>query len=301
MEDEEYIDDDMNLDLDDELEDDEISIGENENLDDIDEEYVYKKLEERRSPHAHKIIGNSIHDEIVANESGGDYKAENPHSSAVGKYQFLWNTWGGKIKQVTGVSTKEEFKNSPHAQEDFYNNYYVPNEMMPAVKGLRKYAPGMSDKQLAKLYHYQGEGRAKAYLTGQLPDRVESYNAPISKYIGKRQLGGMGIKPLKTNFKTPDITMDYLDSHFDRTTPSDAGSDFDLDGIATGIQGVYNTAKQYAGKVADGLSEGIDLVENFTSEQNKNEQYRKMLQRLNGDNPSNYSPSTQRVNNNPII
>jgi len=36
-----------------------------------------------------------VPDYIVQRESGGDYKAENPTSTASGKYQFLDGTWGG--------------------------------------------------------------------------------------------------------------------------------------------------------------------------------------------------------------
>ena len=39
--------------------------------------------------------GGCVPDYIVQRESGGDYKAENPTSTASGKYQFLDGTWGG--------------------------------------------------------------------------------------------------------------------------------------------------------------------------------------------------------------
>ncbi|HEY8547174.1 MAG TPA: transglycosylase family protein [Acidimicrobiales bacterium] len=39
--------------------------------------------------------GGCVPDYIVQRESGGDYKAENPTSTASGKYQFLDSTWNG--------------------------------------------------------------------------------------------------------------------------------------------------------------------------------------------------------------
>jgi transglycosylase-like protein len=39
--------------------------------------------------------GGCVPDYIVQRESGGDYKAENPTSTASGKYQFIDGTWNG--------------------------------------------------------------------------------------------------------------------------------------------------------------------------------------------------------------
>lgn len=313
IDDEEYIDDDLDIDLDGEdyLEDDEILVPESE-VEDVDEDYIYERLQRRNSPHTRRIVGSSLTDEIVANESGGNYKALNPHSSATGKYQFLWNTWGDKISKVTGVKSKQEFLNNPEAQDMFYNEYYVPNEMMPAIKKLKKYAPEIPDKELGKLYHYQGLNGSIKYLTRQAPDVQQSYNAPISKYTGiKRQVGG-GIQPLKTNFKTPSINNNYQYalSNDQRSEQTDStgfledvfdGSSDVLGDIGEGITKVINVGKKIGNNVAQGLSTAIDMGEQFTSEQNKNQQYRKMMQQLYGDNPSNYAPVTQRINNNPVL
>jgi hypothetical protein len=38
------------------------------------------------------------------------YKAENPTSSAVGKYQFLWDTRKEEIKTVTGITSSSDYK-----------------------------------------------------------------------------------------------------------------------------------------------------------------------------------------------
>jgi len=335
IEDEEYIDDDLDIDLDGEdyLDDDEILVPESEE-DSVDEDYIYEKLSRRNSPHAKRIVGNSLTDEIVANESGGNYKALNPHSSASGKYQFLWNTWGDKISKVTGVKSKQEFLNNPEAQDTFYNEYYVPNEMMPAVKRLKKYAPDLSEKQLAKLYHYQGEGGAKKYLLGQAPDVQQSYNAPISKYTGiKRQLGGgvlgedeeleypidtpqlMTPKGIVSNLTAPTT----INPNYSLALPNkmrkpksnifkkignkieDVIDNTDIGALGNTLDKSFGTLKKVGNVLSQGMSTGIDMAEQFTSEKVKNQQYRKMMQQLYGDNPSNYAPVTQRINNNPVL
>lgn len=126
--------------------------------------------------------------DIVHHESRGNYKAQNPNSSAAGKYQFLWNTWGGKIKSVTGVSSKKEFLNNPEAQDAFYG-WYVENEMKPAVSRLKRYnKKGLSDAQLSKLYHFKGEGGAKQWLTTGV-DATAKNNENIPSYIGMEEGG----------------------------------------------------------------------------------------------------------------
>jgi hypothetical protein len=136
-------------------------------------------------------LGNSI----AGIESGGKYSATNKHSSAVGKYQFLWSAWGDSIKKVTGVSSKEEFLHSPKAQEKYYG-WYEKNYLMPQVKKLQQYnKAGLSDQQLAKLVHYRGATGAKKYLMGKVSDRPEKYNVPISQYIGSKRLGGIAMSP----------------------------------------------------------------------------------------------------------
>lgn len=336
-EDDDYIDDDLNIDLDGEdyLEEDEILVPESEE-EFVDEEYIYEKLKRRNSPYARKIVGNSLTDEIVAKESGGDYRAENPYSSAVGKYQFLWGTWGSKIAQVTGVRSKEEFKNSPEAQDMFYNEYYLPNELVPGINKIKKLAPQIPDKELGKLIHFRGLAGAGKYLRGEVSDKPEAYNSSISSYTGiKMQNGGYNPQELlphqdmdnqifqydpyelmrpkrlnpssfKTDFKTPDINNNYANALTDKQRqPS---SSFNMDGFAdtigdigNGITKIIDTGKKYSNQIAQGVSSAIDMGEQFTSEQVKNQQYRQMMQRLNEDKTNNYSPVSQRINNNPIL
>jgi len=129
--------------------------------------------------------GDAIQD-IIKKESGGNYKAVNPKSSAAGKYQFLWNTWQPKITQYTGIRTKEDFLNNPKAQDDFFYNYYLPFEAKPAIKRLKgKFGNIATDDEMLKLFHFRGEGGANEYLSGNLSDTPEGKdNMPISKYTG---------------------------------------------------------------------------------------------------------------------
>lgn len=134
-------------------------------------------------------LGNSI----ASKESQGKYNATNKHSSATGKYQFLWSAWGDSIKKVTGVKDRDQFLKSPKAQEQYYA-WYEKHYLMPVVEKLKPYNKGgLSDQQLARLVHYRGAGGAKKYLQGQMADQPEKYNMPISKYIAQHQAGGHGV------------------------------------------------------------------------------------------------------------
>jgi len=146
------------------------------------------------TPYNPNISTDAISD-LVRKESGGNYKAINPNSSATGKYQFLWNTWGDKIKKYTGVKSRNDFINNPNAQDRFFNDYYLPNEIIPAIARVRKSTnTTVDDGALTKLIHFRGESGAKQYLKGQLSDTPEgSGNMAISKYTGipKMALGGV--------------------------------------------------------------------------------------------------------------
>lgn len=89
--------------------------------------------------------------------SGGNYKLASKVSSAAGKYQFLWGTWGEKIAKVTGVSSKGDFLNNPKAQEKFFE-WYTHNEVLPQARKLQQQGAhkGFNLMDIAKLIHFRG-------------------------------------------------------------------------------------------------------------------------------------------------
>lgn len=130
---------------------------------------------------------------------GGDYTATNPKSSAAGKYQFLWNTWGKEIERVTGVSTKQEFLDSPQAQEKFFK-YYVNTELKPQVATLKRDST-KSDAALAALVHFQGPAGAKRYLASGTETATE-FNMPVEKYLDRVETSYYGSKQTSTKTGT---------------------------------------------------------------------------------------------------
>lgn len=153
-----------------------------------------------------------LSDAIGEKESSGKYDSVNTNSSAVGKHQFLWDTWGDQIKEVTGVKSKEDFKNNPVAQEKFFN-YYEQNSMNPAVDRLKKYnKAGYSDEQLKKLYHFKGEAGAQEWLSSKT-DNTSAHNSSIDDYVGAAD---------KEKKKIPQDILDDINS--DQPTPQKKNS-----------------------------------------------------------------------------
>lgn len=151
-------------------------------------------------------LGDALAD---VESSGGDYTATNPKSSAVGKYQFLWNTWGKDIERVTGVSNKQEFLNSPQAQEKFFK-HYVNTELKPQVATLKRVS-NKSDAALAALIHFQGLSGAKKYLkTGA--ETASNINMPVEKYLDKVEKSYYGSKQTSTKTDTTSNNKDIATS-----------------------------------------------------------------------------------------
>lgn len=131
---------------------------------------------------------NKFQKDTVRTESGGDKNATNAHSSAQGKYQFLWGDWGDSIKSVTGVKTPEEFRSNSKAQDQFFK-YYTDKVVLPEVNKLRPLADkyGLSDNELARLVHFRGSTGAKKALEQNLLDtKLEKHNMTINQYLGRK-------------------------------------------------------------------------------------------------------------------
>lgn len=141
-------------------------------------------------------------DETYAQESktSGGYQAMSKSSTATGKYQFLFGKrpgemWGDDIRRVTGVTSREQFRDSPKAQEKFYN-FYLENHIKPAVKRLAdkgaKY--GLDATEVARVIHFQGEaGARKAFEAGEKALYIATkINPSIMEYLGRTSKKGKG-------------------------------------------------------------------------------------------------------------
>lgn len=129
----------------------------------------------------------SFKDKIAVRESGGKYTAQSPNSSAVGKYQFLWNTWGEDIKKRTGVRSKEEFKGNPMAQEEFFS-YYDKTTLTPQankyINKVKKYIPNVDIEDVKTMLHFAGAGNLeKAIKTGNFNKPLDANGTSILSYL----------------------------------------------------------------------------------------------------------------------
>ena len=149
----------------------------------------------------------SLKSNIARNEGAG-YGETNPHSTATGKYQFLWGKkpgqgWGDSIKQVTGVKSRQQFLNSPAAQEKYYS-WYEKNVLAPQIEQIKPLnKAGFSDEQLGRLIHFQGLKGAQDYLTGKKADNADPHNVPISQYL--KQYGG-SVNQVMDTLQTTKLT-----------------------------------------------------------------------------------------------
>lgn len=111
-------------------------------------------------------------------------------SSAVGKYQFLWNDHQQGIKKVTGIKDKESFRKSPEAQEKYFD-WYVNNILPDQLERVRGYnKQGLTTEELVALLHFKGETGTKKWLESGV-DETTKNNLSISEYL-KRFNEGIG-------------------------------------------------------------------------------------------------------------
>ncbi len=131
---------------------------------------------------------DSFKQKIGRVESGGDYSAVSPHTSATGKYQFIWSIWSKPIAQFAGRSvSREEFLSNPKLQDAFMD-YYTKSSLVPSAMQLRRRFPEVASKltphQLMGLVHFKGPGDAAKILSG-LPDPTTKNNLPVQQYLAK--------------------------------------------------------------------------------------------------------------------
>ena len=116
----------------------------------------------------------SLKKKIAGKETLGErdpYKAKNPQSgsTASGKYQFIWSIHGNNIMRDTGVRSREEFLNSPAAQEKYMDlqlkeaaSYAKKN-----IAALQKVDPRIGLEGAIKLYHFAGPKVIKDLISGK--------------------------------------------------------------------------------------------------------------------------------------
>jgi hypothetical protein len=137
-------------------------------------------------------------EKLASHESGGRYNAlpwiDKSHtklaSSAAGKYQFLWNTHKDKIKELTGVSSKEQFLNSPDAQEAYFD-YWDNNVLTPEATKLKKeFNLQLSLDKIKAAVHQAGIAGARKYFSRGVGAR-DAFGMDTGKYINQFQEGGI--------------------------------------------------------------------------------------------------------------
>ncbi len=144
--------------------------------------------EKKEKEDKEEINIQKIKNGIFANESKNlkdPYKAENPTSSAVGKYQFLWNTRKEKITPITGISDKETYKNSPEQQEKFMD-YVIQHDHIPTAKKLQVQYPNRKLPELIMLLHFKWEAGTLDWIKNEV-DKTTANNISIDKYLNNFQ------------------------------------------------------------------------------------------------------------------
>jgi hypothetical protein len=139
---------------------------------------------------------NDFWRKIAGIESGGiknPYAAQNPSSSAAGKYQFIWSEWSDNVAKFAGRPvSKEEFLANPKLQESFAS-HYNDNVLEPEATKLEKQvgralkARGADNHDKVKaLIHFLGQGDTKQWArTGEVPERVSKNNINVKDYISR--------------------------------------------------------------------------------------------------------------------
>lgn len=132
---------------------------------------------------------DSFKDTISQRESGGNYKAMSPNSSARGKYQFIWSLHKAEIAKQTGVSTEQEFLNNPRAQEDYFD-YWDKTVLTPSANAnydkFKQYYPNATVDDVKRATHFAGRGGLeKALKTGNFTQPLDANKTSIQKYVYK--------------------------------------------------------------------------------------------------------------------
>ena len=90
-------------------------------------------------------------------------------SSAIGKYQFVWNIHKNDIARVTGVKDPDAFRNNPQAQEKFMD-WFRDTQLLPQATQLKqRYQLPLSIGKVMAMIHLEGKaGLEKKIKAGTL-------------------------------------------------------------------------------------------------------------------------------------
>jgi hypothetical protein len=121
------------------------------------------------------------------------YRARNPQSNALGKYQFVWSVWGDRIRKFANNPklTPEDFLNNPQLQEAYVRENYKEirgqAERLQREYGQVLKARGIEDlDDLTALVHFQGYPRSQEFLrTGRQVRSPGEVNLDVKDYIAK--------------------------------------------------------------------------------------------------------------------
>jgi hypothetical protein len=134
-------------------------------------------------------VSGSFRDQISSRESGGNYQAKSPNSSARGKYQFIWSIHKDQIAKQTGARSEQEFMNNPQAQEQYFD-YWDQTTLNPSAQAnlnkFREYYPDATVDDVKKATHFAGRGGLeKALRAGTLTKPIDANGTSIDKYVYK--------------------------------------------------------------------------------------------------------------------
>ena len=116
-------------------------------------------------------------------------------SSAIGKYQFVWNIHKNDIARVTGVKDPDAFRNNPQAQEKFMD-WFRDTQLLPQATQLKqRYQLPLSIGKVMAMIHLEGKaGLEKKIKAGTLSASTMANNfknaSPLDYASNFKEVGG---------------------------------------------------------------------------------------------------------------